>query len=125
MSPLLLPCMIERAEHLADLLKYEEAWAAVEALPPEQRTTPAALRVRLRCCCGLTRWDLGKEIASVLEAGDWDDRIIVAAFYHALAIAQLQDGDREEARESAKKAIAAWEVSRLTMLEDRRLEGLW
>jgi len=113
------------AEHLADLRRYEEAWAAVDALPPEQRTTPAALRVRLRCCCGLTRWDLGEEIASVLEAGDAESRVVAAAFYHALAIAQLQDGDRDDARESAKKAIAAWGVARLAILEDRRLEGLW
>lgn len=116
---------LSEAERFADLLRFEKAWAAIDDLPPDERMTPRALRLRLRCCCGLARWDIGKELAATLAEGEAYDRIAAAAFYHVLAVAHLQDGDLADAREVASKAVDAWKPARIAMLEDNRLAGLF
>lgn len=116
---------LDAAERLIGRRRFLEAWETIESLDANARISPRALRVRLQCCCGLARWEMGRALADLLAAGDPEDRVIAAGYYHALAVAQLQDGDREDARESIKKAISAWEIARLPILEDRRLEGLW
>ena len=54
--------MTTEAEGFADLGLWQEAWEALEALPAEDRATPAALRVRLRCCPGVGAWDIGEHL---------------------------------------------------------------
>lgn len=116
---------LDEAEHYADHGRFKEAWVAVEEFNMEVRMSPRALRVCLRCCTGLARWDLGNEIAALLSEGGVPDRETAAAFYHLLAVAHLQDGDLAEARAAAGRAVDAWKPARVELLEDNRLAGLF
>ncbi|WP_035610946.1 hypothetical protein [Haloferula sp. BvORR071] len=115
----------DEAEHHADRRRFRQAWAVIDELPPDARMTPRALRVSLRCCAGLARWDLGQEIAALLATGEMPDRECAAGFYHLLAVAHLQDGDKREAILAASRAVDAWKPARVELFEDNRLAGLF
>lgn len=115
---------VTEAEGLAELGLWEDAWDALEALPPDERSAPAVLRVRLACCPPLNGWELGKHIADLLREGAEEDRKSAAAFFHALAIKWVGEGDRYAAKEAMKAAAKAWPNLRLTMLDDAGLSDL-
>lgn len=73
---------VTEAEGLAELGLWQDAWDALEALPAEDRSTPAVSRVRLACCPPLDAWELGKQLADLLREGDKDDRRSATTFYH-------------------------------------------
>lgn len=110
--------MLSEAEGLADLGLWAEAWETLEALPPEARSEPAALRVRLRCCPGVGAWDIGEHVAGVLCYGKDTDREVAAGFYHALAVFHAKAGNREGAEDAIKCAVDTWPDIRLDLIED-------
>lgn len=116
---------LDEAEYHAEKRRFEDAWAAIDVCPSGMRVTPRALRIRLRCCGGLARWDTGGEIARLLVEGDPSDRECASRFYHSLAVAHLQDGDLADARAAAGRAVDAWKPAQIEMLEDNRLAGLF
>lgn len=113
------------AERLADSRRFAAARAAIDELLAEERRTNRALQVRLRCCCGLSRCDMGKEIAALLAEGEVKDPIAAAGFYHLLAVAHRQEGNLADAREVASRAVGAWKPARIATLQDNRLGGLF
>ncbi|MCH7227343.1 hypothetical protein [Haloferula sp. A504] len=115
--------MLSETEGLADLGLWQDAWDALEALPAEERATPAALRVRLRCCPGVGAWEIGEHLAGVLCDGKDSDRESAAGFYHALAVFHARAGRVEGARDSITAAASAWPDIRAAMLDDPALEG--
>jgi len=115
---------VTEAEGLAELGLWQDAWDALEALPAEDRSTPAVLRVRLACCPPLGGWELGKQIADLLREGDDDDRRSAATFFHALAVKWAGEDDRYAAKEAMKAASRAWPKLRLTLLDDPDLSNM-
>ncbi len=109
---------IEEAEGLAELQMWEDAWAAMEDLSPDERATPAALRVRLQCCPGMGAWDIGEHVAGLLRDGDDLDRRMAAFFYHADARRLIEAGDRIAAAASIKAAVEMWPDSRKAIMLD-------
>lgn len=109
---------VTEAEGLAELGLWQEAWDALEALPAEERATPAALRVRLACCPNLGGWEIGRHVADLLKDGHEDDRRAASRFYHALALKWLAEGDRYAAGQAIKAAVKAWPDCRLELLDD-------
>jgi hypothetical protein len=51
---------LTRAEGFADLGMYERAWSELEELPPEARTDPRVLDLRLRIATAVERWSLAE-----------------------------------------------------------------
>lgn len=113
--------MTDEAGGYADLGLWQEAWDALEALPPEERATPAALRARLRCCPGLGSWDVGEYVAKLLSDGGKADRASAAAFYMLLAVYHAKSGNREPAEEAIGKAVSAWPEIRADLIDEPAL----
>ncbi|MCH7226766.1 hypothetical protein [Haloferula sp. A504] len=110
--------MLSEAEGLADLGLWQDAWEALEAFPAEERATPAALRVRLRCCPGVGAWEIGEHLAATLREGKEADRETAAGFYHALAVFHAKAGNRDAAEVAIKCAVDAWADIRVALIED-------
>ncbi|MDF1853197.1 MAG: hypothetical protein P1U85_20330, partial [Verrucomicrobiales bacterium] len=60
---------LEQAEGFIELGMFSDAWQVIEDLPPEERTSEPVLVIRLRILTGLSQWELGEHIASVLLSG--------------------------------------------------------
>jgi len=100
---------------------WQDAWDALECLPPEKRADPAAFRVRLRCCPGVGAWEIGEHLALHLADGGEDDRKAVARFRHALAVFHAKAGNREASEKAITQAVEAWPEIRLALLDDPTL----
>jgi hypothetical protein len=116
---------LDEAERLADQHKFEEALIAIKFLSLAELLAPSTSRLQLRCYTALCRWDAGSDLAADLAQRREPDRICAAAFYHALAVAHLQDGDLADARKVACMAVDAWKPARMAMFVDTRLAGLF
>ncbi|MGC4017481.1 MAG: hypothetical protein QM755_23650 [Luteolibacter sp.] len=104
---------------------WEDALEALEDLSPDERSTPDVMVLRLRCCRGMAKWDLGSVLAELLRHGNEEHRHAAAEFWHALAAAEMADGNLDFAREAARKAATASPDVRLAMLDDPALASLW
>jgi hypothetical protein len=110
-------------EGLADLGLWADAWQALADLPPEEKASPAALRMRLRCCPAVGAWVIGEAIARILRGGGTLDRNAAAIFYHAEARRLLDAGDRQAAAASIRAAIETWPDYLMAILLDPKLEA--
>jgi hypothetical protein len=83
-----------RAEGFIGLGMHERAWAELEDLPPDARTDPRVLDLRLRIATALEKWSMGEVLVSVLEDGE-----TVARFHHTYArhLSLAGDSDSREA----------------------------
>jgi hypothetical protein len=92
---------------------------------------PQVIDLRLRILTNLSKWDLGDNLAGVLQYAGEDDedaqryRITRAEFYHARARALVAEGDTAAAKERAKQASELWPPIRLEMIDggNRLLEN--
>ena len=112
----------DEASGFADLGMWQDAWEALEAMPADQRGTPEALRVRLRCCPGVGAWDIGEHLAGLLRDGDAIDREVSARFHHALAVYHARAGNVDAAKDAVRTASEVCPDIRLAMHEDPALE---
>ena len=116
---------LSNAQGYLDLGMHEDAWAATEDLPPEARTQPAVLELRLRILTSMEKWDLADELARVLWSSDMEShRTTVARFHHAHARALCAEGKVREARRAVRLAVEAWEPVRAEIVEDDGLEAV-
>jgi hypothetical protein len=115
---------VREAEGMADLGMWEDAWEALEALPPEERGEMNAQRVRIRCCPERGAWQVGWHVALVLSSGGRDDREAAALFLYRLAKKRLDDYDREGAMEAVRLAVEICPDYRVTFLGDPVIAGL-
>ena len=99
---------VEEAIGYLELGMLSEAWEIIEDLPPEEKTNEPVLVIRLRILTGLSQWELGEHIASVLLSGGDESRQAVARFHHARARALWQSGDYDGARDQFRLAVDAW-----------------
>jgi hypothetical protein len=109
---------ITAIEGLADLGMWEDAWVALDGLSPGERSTPAALRLRLRCCPRTHAWALGVAVAGMLRNGPTADRNAAAVFYHANARRLINAGDRPGAAASVSAAIETWPDYHMAIMLD-------
>lgn len=109
----------------ADLGMWLDAWESIEDAPEDQRASPDALRLRLRCCVGTENWELGEHLARLLAEGAEEDRQAAARYYHALARQEMAEGNPDFAKEAIRKAVAAWPEIRIEILDDPTLEAAW
>jgi hypothetical protein len=109
------------AEGLADLELWEDAWQALEELPPEERTAPEVSRLRLRCAMGLERWNAVQELAGHLAKGSDDDRREAAGAFRVLAAVATRSRQIEAAKVLVRCAVEAWPDIRLAILDDPEL----
>ena len=116
--------MTSEPEGLADLGLWQDAWDAIEALPPDQRASPAALRVRLRCCPALGAWDIGQHVAALLRDGGTADKELAGQFYHHLAIYHARAGHQAATKQAIRSACGTWPDVRLAMIEDPELGSI-
>ena len=112
---------ITEAERLADLELWEDAWQALEELPPEERSAPQVIRLRLECAIGLERWNMVKELAGHLAKGGDDDRRAAATTLRVLAGVAIRSREIEAAKELVRLAIEAWPDARRDIIDDPEL----
>ncbi|MEM7469435.1 MAG: hypothetical protein AAF387_21495 [Pseudomonadota bacterium] len=58
-----LPCPFTQAEGFLALDMADDAWQALEELPPEQKTNEPILQMRVEIAIKLKRWQLGATVA--------------------------------------------------------------
>ena len=112
---------ITEVEGFADLCMWREAWEGLEELPPDQRATPAALRIRLRCCPAVGAWGIGEQVAGLLREGNRSDKACAAGFFHMNARRLVGSGDRTAAAECIKAAVSVFPECRQFILGDQDL----
>ena len=112
---------ITEAEGFTELAMWQDAWDAIEALDPEEKATPRALRCRLACCPQLGAWGIGEHVAGLLRDGRDADRIAAASFYHHSARRNIALGNRAEAKKAVTSAVEAWPACRVDLLGDEML----
>jgi hypothetical protein len=113
------------AEGFADLGMWQEAWDTLEDLPAEERATPHALHIRLRCCPSLGAWEIGESVASLLRDGSPADRAAAANFYFRRAVLLTNQGRFSGAKEAIATAVEIWPDCRLDVLNDPGLSRLF
>lgn len=120
---------VEEAEGFLELQMFEDAWNRLEEISPQHKSEASVLVLRLKILTALSQWDLGQEIANLLNQSlskEDPNREFVARFYHARAGCCADSESYEEAREWMRKASEAWEDIRMELLEDERLKAaLW
>lgn len=101
---------ITRAEGYFELGMQQEAWDALEELPPIDRTDPLVLELKLRILTALSQWELGESVANVLITSAPEParcRETCARFHHARARYLCETGDHEAARLAMRAASDA------------------
>ena len=117
---------LEESQGWAELGMFADAWELIDAMPPAMRTHPEALRVRLVCCTGMGKWELGADLARLLgeTANPLALREAAGRFHLAHARHHLQEGGREQAREAIRLLAVCWPEGRIQILDDPGLGGL-
>jgi hypothetical protein len=115
------PVNIVEAQGLADLERWEDVWEALEELPPEDRTAPSAIRLRLDCALGLERWETAKDLANNLAKGSDEDRVAAADAFRTLALVATRRRMIEAAKVLVRSAVEAWPGIRLAISDDPEL----
>lgn len=100
--------LIETATGFWELGMFSDAWDTVESMSPDERTTAAALDIRLKILTALSQWDLGEHIASLLIHAGEEERKTVARFHHAHARSLHESARYDESREAVRRAVEAW-----------------
>lgn len=116
------------AEGYFDLGMHDDAWNALEELPPADRTEPLVLALRLRILTALEHWELAEHIANVLASSTVETekcRETVARFRHAYARSLCASGKVDAAKEQIHLAVEAWEPIRGDIVEDDAVEAVW
>jgi hypothetical protein len=111
---------LEEAEGYLLLGLCEEAWLAVDDLPPEERTTPPALRIRMCAAIGLGKWDAVQPIAEILRHLEDPYRFEAACAFQALAAEFYCLGAHAAARRMVTAAIDTNPGHRILILDDAR-----
>ena len=112
---------LTEAQGLADLELWEDVWEALEELPPEERTAPSVIRLRLDCAIGLERWDTARELATNLAKGADEDRRAAADAFRTLALVANKRRMIEAAKVLVRSAVEAWPGIRLAIRDDPEL----
>ena len=99
---------LSRAEGFLELGMFSDAWEVIEDLPVKEKTSEPVLVIRLRILTGLSQWDLGEHVASILLSGGEESRKAIARFHHARGRALWQTGDFSGARERFRHAVETW-----------------
>lgn len=118
--------LIEKADDLAALGLYGDAWDVLESLLPADRMQPAVLSVQLKICQGLERWELGQDVARRIAAGDEPRHREAAGRFHlAHAIAQCAASDVLGARVAVWVMSLVWPEGREVALDSHDLAAIW
>lgn len=97
------------ARGYAELGMYQDAWDAVESLPPSLRLTPQAVAVRLLVLAGLEKWEESMEFAKMVTPGFPQEVREAAGRCHlAHAEALCAGGDLNGAKEALRALISIW-----------------
>lgn len=113
-----LKSRILQAEGFTSLGMLSEAWEVIEDLPPKEKTSEPVLRIRLQVLTGLSKWELGAHIASVLLSGDQESRKVVSRFFLARGRGLAREEDYDGMRAEIRKAVDAWEDVRTELSDD-------
>ena len=103
---------------------FEEAWEALDELPPDEKTSPGVMRLRLPCALHFQRWDMVETLAEVLRYGDHDDQVIAAATFKTLAMIACRDERSKLAAHYIRTAVQVFPEIRLEILDDPTLSAL-
>jgi hypothetical protein len=112
---------LEEAEGYMELQMLEEAWSAIDDLPPEERYHPRAVRVRMYSAFGLKRFHMAEALALHLASPESDHKADASMVLHQLATIHARAGNGEKARELIKFSIQADPDRRLKILDDPEL----
>ena len=116
----------ERADGLASLGLFEDAWEVLESLHPKDRVQPAVFAVCLVICRELERWEMGIELARLIgPLNAKGHREAAGRFRLADALALCAAGKVAEAREAVATMSSGWPEGRLVALEAKALAGIW
>lgn len=99
---------LREAEGFAELGLWQDAWDAIDELPPDERMKPAALRLRLEICSYLEAWEPGSAVAKLLSEGDETDRKAAGCYYRELAKLYIAHGEIDSARVALRDRVSAW-----------------
>lgn len=146
---------MEPAKGFFDLGMFNDAWAALDDLPPEDKAHPLVALLRLDILLALDRWDdaiaLGtgachqwpiidgfflKTVTALMELRDYEkgrDLLLAgpeslqqkAAYWYDLACCQCSLGELERAKKSISKCFDLDKGLRMRALYDLDLEALW
>lgn len=104
---------------------FQEAWEALDRLPPDEKTSPGVMRLRLPCAIHFQRWDMVETLAEVLRYGDRDDQVIAAATFKTLAVIACRDGRPKLAKHYVRTAVQVFPGIRTEILDDPTLCALF
>ncbi|MES2469440.1 MAG: hypothetical protein V4675_19200 [Verrucomicrobiota bacterium] len=103
-----------------------DAWDTLEELPASCRALPEALKVRLMICTRLDHWEMGKEIAGVINPEhDYEVREAAGRFHLDHAIALCAAGNVPEARAALTRLAVAWPEGRALVMDSEGLKEVW
>lgn len=115
---------IKAAEGYVELGLFQEAWDELDDLPPEEKTSPTVMRLRLPCSIHFEKWDMVETLAEILRYGDSDDQLIAAATFKTLAVVACRTGKTELAKRYVRSAVEVAPEIRLEIIDDELLSEL-
>jgi predicted Zn-dependent protease len=146
---------MEAAHGFHELGMYDDAWTVLDDLPPEDKSHPLVVLLRMDILLGLERWDdavaLGtgacrqwpvidgfflKTVTALMELHDYRKAKALllagpeslhqkAAYWYDLACCQCRTGEIEEAKKSIVECFELDKILRMRALYDPDLEGIW
>jgi len=115
---------IDEADGYLTLGMFEEAWHFIEDLPPEWRTVPALLRVRMLAAMGMQKLEIAETLAIFLGSDEAHQRI-AGKVLHELAVIHAGAGGLDKARELIRRAVTIHPEQRAAIIDDPALDGLF
>ncbi len=146
---------MEAAHGFHELGMYDDAWTVLDDLPPEDKSHPLVVLLRLDILLGLEQWDdavaLGtgacrqwpvidgfffKTVTALIELHEYQkakDLLLAgpeslqqkAPYWYDLACCQCRTGELEEAKKSIVECFERDQDIRAQALDDPDLEPLW
>ena len=146
---------MEAAHGFHELGMHNDAWAALDNLPPEDKAHPLVVLLRLDILLALERWDdavaLGtgacrqwpiidgfflKTTTALMELNEHQKAMHLllagpeslhqkAGYWYDLACCQCRLGEVEEAKKSIGQCFERDEILRMRSLYDPDLEAIW
>lgn len=118
--------LTQEAEAYIFLGMHLEAWETLENLPAGERLCLEVLKLRLKICTALEKWEMGETIAGVIEPiHPAEVRESAGQFYLAQATVLCSIGLIDQAKQAVVALSKVWPEGRISVLNCTSLEKIW
>ena len=116
---------VNMARGYAELGMYEEAWHALESLPPSMQLSAPVVALRLLVFAGLQKWEQGAELAKIVTPRfPREVREAAGRCHLARAESLCVGGDLDGAKEAVKALMSIWPEGRQAVVKSKAWECL-